>query len=436
MSETVTECAECHLRSILESQFRVGFTRAGKRARLCPVCWRRDQASNARIRAYWIFGVGVLGFFLPDSPLRWFILGVTSGYFLAQLLTPLHEAAHALAAYVLGFHLNQFKIGWWSEPVVWLRWGRCTVELCGLVEGGMVLATTKNMRWFRVRQILITAAGPGLHLVLVVIAVAVRYRAPLGSWIEWIATIVFLTNGFELVHNLYPRTVASPDGPVRNDGMLILNWCFAKPEDLRQQRLAYIYHECLYLLHIGRYDDGMQLAKTGRAEFPDDPNMESLEAFCWSSSGSRDEAKARYQALRYREDLPPEADAAILSFLIYLDLMEDDPEQLKEALEYSERAYSMLPWDSMIKGPRGAALVASGQVDAGLNLLQQAFHQCFEPESRAFHAAFIAWGKHQQGDSVGAHRYLEMAKRLEPRADSIERVEGILNEKAATSVVG
>jgi hypothetical protein len=428
MPETVTECAECHLTSTLESQFRIGFTKAGKRARLCPVCWRRDQASNSRIRAYWLAGAGMAGLLLPDSPIRWFVLGTVGGFVLANALTPFHEAAHALAGYLLGFQLRQFKIGWWHEPFFWKRWGRCTIELCSFVEGGMVLPTTSSSHWFRLRTILVIAAGPGFHLLLVILAMAVRYQAPLGSWTEWLATVVFLTNAFELVYNLYPRTVQSCDGQTGTDGMQILGWCFAKPEVIRQQRLGYLYYECLYLLETGRYEDATRMAKTGYEEFPDEISMESLEAHCWISVGKRDEAKARFEAMRQRTDFPPEAEPAILSQIVYIDLTANDPGLLPEALEYSERAYSMLPWEPTIKGARGAAWVTSGQIHAGLPLLHQAFRECHEPESRAFYAAFIAWGMHQQGDTATARHYLDVAKRLEPRAASIAQVEAILDE--------
>lgn len=428
MPETVTECAECHLTSTLESQFRIGFTKAGKRARLCPVCWRRDQASNSRIRAYWLLGVGVVGLLLPDCPLRWFLLGVTGGFFLSYALTPLHEAAHALTAWALGFHVCHYKIGWWSEPYFWRRWGRCTFELCSVVEGGMVLAVTPNQRWMRLRQIMVIAAGPGFHLILVVMAVVVRMQAPLGSWMEWLATVVFLTNGFEFVHNAYPREVPSPDGPLGTDGMLLLKWCFSPAEGLQQQRLAYFYHEGLHLLRSNKVDEAVRLMKTARAEFPDELVIHSLDAVCRIESREWDEARSRHQKMRQRADLEPEWEAMFVNNIAHINLMTHQPELLPEALAYSQQAYAAIPWVPTVKGTRGATLVAAGQLEEGLCLLHQAFQQHREPQYKAINAAYIAWGLHQQGDAAAARHHLEIAKKLNPHDASMERIETILQQ--------
>src|SRR5947209_2159217 len=79
-----------------------------------------------------------------------------------------------------------------------------------------------------------------------------------------------------------------------------------------------------------------------------------------------------------------EFNAILLNNIAWADLLSWNQDVLGRACDFSQQAIEALPWESYVKGTRGSALVASGEVERGMILLRQALADNEDLHNKAF----------------------------------------------------
>ncbi|MBL8792924.1 MAG: site-2 protease family protein [Planctomycetia bacterium] len=148
-----------------------------------------------------------------------------TGLFIAGWWIPLlalHEAGHALAAWLVRWQVLRISIG--HGPLVRrFHIGSAEVDLRLIPVSGYVMSAPTRLRWPQLENSLIYAAGPGIELVLLGAIAAIVGPEQLLHRTEaiWLLAVQALAVAilFDAFTNLVPMTVSSKDGPVANDGL-------------------------------------------------------------------------------------------------------------------------------------------------------------------------------------------------------------------------
>src|SRR5262245_21818818 len=147
------------------------------------------------------------------------------------VLLPIHEFAHALAAWMAGWRVCHVVIGMGST---WHRFrlGGAEVELRLFPVEGFCGYVPTNLRWPRLKNALIAFAGPGSELLLLAGSVAVVGVAPLLQRSESVGIIAAQSLAVTVLasafFNLVPHYIVSGRGLIPNDGLAIVQ-SFSKP---------------------------------------------------------------------------------------------------------------------------------------------------------------------------------------------------------------
>jgi hypothetical protein len=127
----------------------------------------------------------------------------------------LHEVGHAVAVRLVGGSLQEFRLGF-GPVLTRTQVGRTTVDIRALIIAGHVgWQVPPTIR--RAQLVFVAAAGPAVHLVLVLIAVFGGH----GEWSVWRIDLL-IANAAALVSNLVPyQTGLTTTSPGHNDGATI-----------------------------------------------------------------------------------------------------------------------------------------------------------------------------------------------------------------------
>ena len=140
-------------------------------------------------------------------------------------LMVLHEAGHAVVAWLSGWYVTKIVLGMGPE-LCRFRLGAADVEVRIVPVEGFVQCVPTNLRWPRLKSGLIYFAGPGVELLL---ALAIlfgvgpdRLLSESGDFRMIVVQCLALAAASQAALNLIPHGVFTPQGLVANDGLGIL----------------------------------------------------------------------------------------------------------------------------------------------------------------------------------------------------------------------
>ncbi len=406
-----TSCAECELASTWKAAFQVGMTSRNTRGLLCPVCWDKYAADWGAVRIKAIAVMGLIGLIIPSDLLRVFILSCAICYFLTVGLTPLHELAHACAAWLLGFRVYKIQVGWRGRRWFQFRIGRCLWEFRRVPLGGFVECATSWPHFIRLRHLVMVSAGPLLHLSLIVLAWNVQTE---NVWIGWFALLLIISNLADLWITLQLWRFNKSDEQLVTDGTILVGLLVAPSSELKMYPIHYYWLECQELIRRDEDEAAMALSLEGLKRFPDDPSLETMQGASLMGLERYEEAREIFVRLRGLPESSPEYQAMLLNNIAWANLLSREACRLAEARELSEKAYRILPWEAYINGTRGSVLVETGEVEAGMTLLQQALAENESLSNQSLNALFLARGLSRLGRKHEAVAMYERAKSLDP----------------------
>lgn len=140
-------------------------------------------------------------------------------------LLALHEAGHAVVAWLLGWRVSQVVIGM-GPAIRQFRIGSAQIELRLWPLEGFVRSTPNNLSMPQLKNALIYLAGPGVELLLAAAILAVFGSGQLFSRSENHGLIacqsLAIAAVVQGVLNLIPHTIQTPAGNIPNDGLGII----------------------------------------------------------------------------------------------------------------------------------------------------------------------------------------------------------------------
>ncbi len=434
------QCACCRLKSTLPELFLPGRIDQQRAGLLCPKCFAELSAERGKWLVQAMCLTVVIGGLLWARGLQHVGLIMASfacGFFFTVLLTPLHELAHAVTAIALGMNVHSIVIGWFGKRLFSFRVGRCVIEVMRVPLGGLTYTSHRGTRCTRLKEFLVVAAGPLLHVVLLVLAGFVVARAgEFGAWsgsVVWLGIVFGMANAFEIALNLWPRRFAVPFGELASDGLLLVRLPFVPDEQLEQWGIGYYYYESLARLRDGDHAGAIECLQEGLARYGGDVCLRSCYATVLLDQGDYDKAARVFEALRERPGLPAETAALLLNNIAWADLASGNSENIPRSLEYSRQAIEALPWSPKVKETRGCALLASGDTEPGMDLLRKAWTENEDARDRALDAAFLALGSARLGRLDEARDWLGKAERLDPQCRQLARARREIEQSASAA---
>ena len=286
-----------------------------------------------------------------------------------QLLIIPHEAAHVGVARALGLRVFAVAIG--TGPLVARRriWGFALTVHALPFRGGCTQVGFASRRLLRTKWLLMTAAGPAVHALLL---------APwlTGSWPLGLAAlfakpalgpVFFLANVWLFVLNLLPQ-----ESPEASDGWLLLKTPFRPEAELKQLVEGYPVLEAIAAREEGRLEAALARIESAPSENPG--RVERLLhrgvilVLMGRNAAGRDSFQ---QALAAGGDAGP-LEPALWNNTAWVDTMLGEADLLEEADTLSRRALQAAPWSRAMKGTRGAVLVWKGAHQEAIPLLREA----------------------------------------------------------------
>ena len=152
-----------------------------------------------------------------------------------MIMLPIHEAGHALMAHFLGWHVPLVVVGF-GRVLGEFRVGETRVSVRLIPLEGFARLRPLKADGLRLKAMLTALAGMGIELLILLIVVLIVGPSRILTSSTEIPIIAAQTLGVVVILaaivNLTPHAGQSDRGPVPNDGLLFLQICLAKEEEL------------------------------------------------------------------------------------------------------------------------------------------------------------------------------------------------------------
>jgi tetratricopeptide (TPR) repeat protein len=421
-----------------ESDFEASFIRQRRSFRstnqtLCPACWTRRRNSFEGWYQVAVLVGGIIGYVLlwldPWSAVGRFLTTLfLIDLFLILSIVP-HELGHAMAGRLAGWRVFAVVVGA-GKQVVRFRLFRISFALHWLPVGGVTRLAPVDARWFRTRRFFIFLAGPAVNAAIVA-AIIMIWR---DSWHNFglmglprAARLCLWANLCVLAFNLWPRDSKALN--MATDGKQLLRTFSRKPENWEELQAARYVLEAVwrrdeYLDRAG----ALNWCDQGLALFPHNVHLLNLSGVLCLDQQNYRRAREIFLQLLAQQTKPNATRYMILNNLAYADALAGDPDLLPEGDAYSNEAHKAAPWVPAFMGTRGTVLVAMGQIEAGIKLLEQAFEKALSPRSKAENACHLAIANARSGNRGKADQYLKLARQLDSECRLTECVQAELQK--------
>jgi|GEM_PF-2468265 len=413
------ECERCHRASTLEAAFVRRKRATGGRSRgICFECEGRRQVNSVLFLAIFSLGFACLNFNLtPGSQFGNFYLLLFWGLLACVPLLVLHELAHAVTAWLIGFQVFAIHLGM-GRPLLAVRFLGVNWVIRPAPISAVTVIAGPELGYYRLRLFLITLAGPGLHAILA--AVALPLYREFGFSGQGYA-VLFWANILLLAVNLFPHKALVAVGATGTDGLALLTIPRMGRDELQKRFASYYLLGTVIEVERGDHRKALKIAEQGMTLYPEEPNILNALGYANIYTGEHTQSRDYFlQALALKEKLTPAMEAIMLNNVAFANLLLDDPALLPEADAYSEKAYQAYSWEPAVLGTRGGVLVALDRVEEGLKLLRQSLEKGFEKRGKASDACLIAWGEMKLDRPDEAEKYLALARRLDPQSPLLD----------------
>lgn len=401
----------------------------------CPRC-----AQSSSSAAWWAVFItcGILGLLLLNilwPGFRTTNPGFFENIFLVTLWTiPLiipHELAHVLAALALRMRVFYVVIGSGTKLLEFRLLGAVIILRTWPMVGYVLIATASPVL-HRTRQTIAIAAGPLVHLVLILVAIslfapsdaplfgfgqsraAASQQSILGlAQVNPLGAFLF-ANLLACGLNLFPHRALIEGRRVPSDGLSLLTVPFWTTAQVAESRATYYVVQAHLLVETRHYQEANEAIERARqlADASDLVLLTSgLPAYM---AGDFELARARWKECAARVS-DTYFRVLLLNNVAVAELMRgptgtDDTTWLKDAMEHIHLAWQIAPWLAHVRGTKGGILVAQGNVSEGIELLLDAWKEHTESRGKAICAAFLAWGYDKLENSAERDRWLAHAE--------------------------
>lgn len=429
------KCETCEVSSELE----FGFLQVGaksKKKTLCLTCFQYE-ANRKRSRGSLVFLFALAASILPIIVANsWSFFNFMLFYVFLYLSIVPHELGHALGAILTGQKIFQITFG--SGPRLFLKKLRgIYLEIRTYPTEGMVFSERAG-NFTRLRNFIVVLAGPLANLASAwflwfAFGEQLEHTSPFDGPAPLLA--LFLSNLFMGLLNLWPFTIHSGFGPVPSDGKQLLSIPFLSKAEMEKRLKDHIRAPALLAMLQEDFVVCDRICTEGLSLYPLDAQLTAAKAVALCSLGDRSAREWTLKALRALNDYPPEGveKASVENNIAWCIYLLDAADLLDEADRLSESAMKIMPWALSARSTRGAILIARGQADAGIPLLDDRRLAIERNSNQALAACSLSIGYAALGNLAKATESLRRAETLDARCLLLERARAALGVNSRIS---
>jgi len=420
-------CASCG--AVSESGQGYQSTAILRRKDWCPICFPKAKSREGWFTLAALPTGMIISWLMthsrpPNNQMGWFGLNVIIALgFWAVIVLP-HELGHALIARAVGWRVFKLVVGY--GPLLYKRsFLDGTLEIHAHPWGGYTIPTAPDVKHFRLRKMITTAAGP-LFNGLLILAVLPWMSLPnpfagfLSSWNPLGGFV--LANLWALILSLFPWRFSTTIGVQESDGLAILRSPFMTDDQVRTGAAVHFLvqgHSSLevkdFAAAAGWYEEGLKL-------YPESLPLRNDFGVLLIRRREYERARKELSPILTQDQVEPSVKGLVYNNIAYCDLLLDRPDLVDEALRYSEEAMKLVGWNPPVRGTRATALVLGGRVDEGMALAKEMIDRNTEPERKSFNALALALGYKARGNVAEGRTFVEMAEKLDPECLFLPRV--------------
>jgi hypothetical protein len=352
---------------------------------------------------------------------------VTCFHYLSILL---HEMGHAVAAWALGMRIFGVQVGV-GKIAFFKKWRGTTWDLRWVPAYGSASVGYTTRRWFRIKGILMVAAGPVVSLAII-LAVAYVFLGNSGiskgfplfphREVEVLGTIVLWTQASMLVGSVWPRRLRLYRPGQPNDGLLIFRTLFLTENEIAESLAGTYAKEGELEFNAGKVDEAFDQFSLGLRQFPTCWILHYTCGACYLAQQKYSAAVDCFVKALESPQLSSSTQTRILDSLACIPLFSGKDEFLQQADGWSLRALEVEPWSLTLKGTRGGVLVELGRIEEGRPLLEDCFKNSTSANDKSISACYFALAASKQGDTQGASNMLELARNVDPQCIVLPRI--------------
>jgi hypothetical protein len=305
---------------------------------------------------------------------------------LTEILIIPHEAAHVGIARTLGLRVFEVAIG--SGPLIasWRVFGFGVKVHALPFVGGLTTVGFASRRLLRTKWMLMTAAGPGVHVLMLAPWLVGSWPIGLGALFTGpaLGPVFLLANVWLFILSALPQK-----SPQDSDGLVLLKAPFRSEAELNRLVEGYPLLESVAAREEGRLEaalvwlESVPPESAGTAEHLLHRGM--VLVLMGRIAAARD---AFQEALGTGGDASP-LEPTLWNNTAWADTMLGELNLLEEADTLSRRALEAAPWSRPLKGTRGAVLVWKAAHQEAIPLLREALEDPRELHPMA-HASYRA----------------------------------------------
>jgi hypothetical protein len=410
------ECRVCGAKSAWAKGFVTSRTLLRGSHTVCLTCrlYRRKYQDVYVSWGTWAALVLLAAYWLTAS-LASAVLFALALYAISYVAVVAHELGHAATALAVGFRVPAFSLGGGLHVKI-LSWRDTFVLLGPSPIEGLVTLHPPTGRHYRKKMALVLLAGPSVNLLCAWLGLYLTDEigfTHLGSAMGsiWIGVHV------ALLFNLLPLVWNGSFGPLRSDGLQLLDLLSLRHEDIERRVADARAAEAIIAFYYGAFDRAYAIFAP-RLDAGDVHGRERVLATAvLIGAGRTHDAIALTRRYLGSGEGTLEERATLMNNLAWALVdpthTAPTPAELAEAEELSARALEVLPMANAVRGTRGAVLVAKGLYRDAVEILSDKRFRLEPPPTRATVKASLALALAGAGDTAAALRILEAAAKLD-----------------------
>lgn len=331
----------------------------------------------------WIFGDNSGPFLLPNLIIL-FLSGIP--------VMVLHELGHGIIARLLKIPVYLVRLGLGRE-LFRRTLGGVPVSINTNLQGGITIlkSTPKEIpRW----KLLLIFAGGILVQIILALFLWLVFHPNLSQLFNGTgfapAAAIFLHNGVLLLLTLIPLNIQLSGIQIPNDSMKILKLLFHWPQ--AGQQLLNLNQMMVGSTQFteGQYNEAVSTFAERLKESPTDPQALSNLIAAHLRLMNLKEAEDLLYQLR-DQHVSPKHPLTLYQNLTWFYLLKHDPQSLRLAALYAQKAYQENPKSFLSIGLRGCMLIETGYLQRGLKLLRKVTHLTQPPDESFNPPAFLMY---------------------------------------------
>jgi hypothetical protein len=344
----------------------------------------------------------------------------------------LHEAAHALAARSVGWHVSEIVLGFGRE-LLRFRIGNTRVRVRAMPIEGYVVPSPDRIEGARLKQAWIYAAGPLSELLVcwwVGAALDWQWPAPGDSVGRIALQSLGVAAALGALCTLMPYSTRGHP----SDGLGIFASLLVPSESFRQRLCWPFLSDARRLLLREQVALAERRARAGLEQFPDEPRLRGVLAVCQAASGEAQQAFDLLEELGPLERQPPAIRAELLADATWAVLFARRQDLYSDAQRAVQQALELIPDDLHYQILLGRVHLEQGRAEHAYTQLMAAYKRTRDVDQEGQCVAYLALACAELAQSehpsqvasyadrfVSAARSLDLPPALRQRVDALAR---------------